>query len=369
MLVPYVDLGAQWEDIEGEALPLIAEILRGGKSIGDPVIETLELSLAHYLGVNHCVSLNSGTDALLFGLTCLGVKRGDEVITVANSFVASVAAIVHVGATPIFVDVGEDHLIDVNQIESAITSRTVAIMPVHLEGKVCDMIKIREIADKYRLAVIEDSAQSFGSARSGFMPGQLSNVACYSFHPLKNLNAVGDGGFIATNDNWLAERVRQIRNHGLLDRDTVSEFGFVSRLDSIQAAILNVRLKRTPQVIDRRRKTAQIYDLGLDKRIIAIPKVSESTFHSYHLYVIEANNRDDLKAHLTSVGIQTKIHYPRLICDQPAFINRFPNMMIDLPNTRTQSQRILSLPIHQHLTNNQIAFVIDSLNGDLTSTC
>ena len=361
MKVPYVDLGAQWDSIKEEALPEISRVLSNGKSIGDPIIEVLECALAKYLNVKHCVTLNSGTDALLIGLKVSGIGRGDEVITVANSFIASTAAIAHVGAKPVFVDVGNDHLMDVNLIEMAITSRTKAIMPVHLEGKMCNMRAINEIAKKYNLTIIEDAAQSFGSKYSDKHPGYYSELACFSFHPLKNLNGIGDGGFIATNNSSIAERTAQLRNHGQIDRNTVSEFGFVSRLDSIQAIVLSTRLKYVDKVIEKRREIAQIYSTHLKSEQIVSPVFNTETFHSYHLYVIEVDNRAQVVQNLEEVGIQTKIHYPTLICDQPAYISRFGNCEMNLINTRKQSQRILSIPIHQNLNRSQIEHVIEFL--------
>lgn len=217
MNIPYVDLGSQWLSIEDEALTVIVKVLRGGKSIGDPVIEEFEEKTSEYLGVRKCITLNSGTDALLFGLLALGIGRGDEIITVANSFIASTAAIAHVGAKPIFVDVGDDHLIDPYLIEAAITPKTKAIMPVHLEGKVCNMRVISQLGKKYGLSIIEDAAQSIGSTFEGNSPGQNSDLACFSFHPLKNLNGIGDGGLIATNRIDIANRISKLRNHGLVD--------------------------------------------------------------------------------------------------------------------------------------------------------
>jgi dTDP-4-amino-4,6-dideoxygalactose transaminase len=362
MKVPYVDLGAQWLETEDESLSEISRILRGGKSIGDPIIEQLESEISEFLGVKHCISLNSGTDALIMGLMSLGVSRKDEVITVANSFIASTAAIAHIGAIPKFIDVGEDHLMDPHLIESAITSKTKAIMPVHLEGKMCDMPTIRKIADNYGLYVIEDAAQSFGSSFSQFQPGQLSDLACFSFHPLKNLNGIGDGGFIATNREDVATRVSRIRNHGLVDRDTALEFGFVSRLDSIQAAILSIRLRTLGKVISIRNTIASQYDSGLDYKYITTPVFPDQVRHTYHLYVIEIDSRDLVQNELGSLGIQTKIHYPKLICDQPAYKAKFGEFNEELPNTRRQAERILSIPIHQNLSSDQIQYVIDSLN-------
>ena len=361
MKVPYVDLGAQWLEIEKEAFHEISKILRGGKSIGDPVIELLEGEIEEYLGVEHCITLNSGTDALLIGLMCLGIKRGDEVITVANSFIASTAAIAHIGAIPRFIDVGEDHLINPDLIESAITNKTKAIMPVHLEGKMCNMTKIMEIAKRHDLKVIEDAAQSFGCTFSGYHPGSQSDLACFSFHPLKNLNGAGDGGFIATNNVDLANRIKLIRNHGLADRETSVEFGFVSRLDSIQAAILRIRLNQVSNVINIRQKTAAMYDFAFQNSNIKSPKVQVDSIHTYHLYVIEIENRNIVQKELESLGIQTKIHYPKLICDQPAFINRYGECFENLEYTRSQANRILSIPIHQNLKKIQIEYVSQEL--------
>lgn len=361
MKVPYVDLASQWHSLEDEALTEIVKVLRGGKSIGDPVIEEFENRTSQYLGVKKCISLNSGTDALLFGLMALGIGRGDEVITVANSFIASTAAIAHVGAKPIFVDVGDDHLIDPYLIEAAITPRTKAIMPVHLEGKVCNMQMIAQLGKKYGLNIVEDAAQSIGSTFDGNSPGQNSDLACFSFHPLKNLNGIGDGGLIATNRVDIANRISTLRNHGLEDRETATEFGFVSRLDSIQAAILNLKLKYLGAVIEKRQKIAQIYNSAFNGTGIKIPVHSPESTHTYHLYVVELENRDLVQNELDKLGVQTKVHYPKLICDQPAYKAKFGELDFELPNTRNQSKRILSLPIHQNLDERQVEYVISNL--------
>jgi dTDP-4-amino-4,6-dideoxygalactose transaminase len=362
MKVPFVDLGAQWLDIESTATEAIQKVLRSGKSIGDSAIEELEANLSAYLNVPHVITLNSGTDALLFGLMSIGVGRGDEVITVANSFVASTAAIVHVGATPVFCDVGSDHLMDTSKVEDLINPKTKAIMPVHLEGKMCDMVFLKKLADKYKLLLVEDAAQAFGSHRDGFQPGNLSDLACFSFHPLKNLNGIGDGGFVATSRESTAERISILRNHGLLDRDTVSEFGFVSRLDSIQAVVLNIRLAQLDQIIESRREIASFYDTHLTNPRVSLPQITTGMFHSYHLYVVEVENRETLKLKLESNGIQTKIHYPKLICDQPAYKAKYPLISNRLEKSRLQASRILSLPIHQNLDEEQISFVNNQLN-------
>ena len=359
--VPYVDLGSQWLAIKDRALPKISEVLESGMYLEHPLIETLEKRIAKRLGVKYATTVNSGTDALIFSLVALGVTRGDEVITVPNSYIASVAAIEHIGATTVFIDVGPDHLINTDLIEGAITPRTKAIMPVHLEGKMANMIAINQIAKKHGLLVIEDAAQAFGSKFLDFQPGNLSDVACVSFHPLKNLNAAGDGGLIATNNSELIEKANRMKNHGQISRNLSNEFGFVSRLDSIQAAILNIKLDDLDSTIAQRRKFANFYDKMMQEINIQIPIVHFDVYHSYHLYVVEIENRDQIRKFLTNLDIETKIHYPKLITDQIAYRAKNPNKIWHLPEAVKQSKRILSLPIHQNLSENQIDFVSSSL--------
>ena len=363
MIVPYVDLGSQWLSIKDRALHKINEVLENGMYLEDPVIESLEKRIARRLGVKYTTTVNSGTDALIFSLVALGIARGDEIITVPNSYIASVAAIEHIGATTVFIDVGADHLINANLIEEAITPQTKAIMPVHLEGKMADMVAINKIAKKHDLLVIEDAAQAFGSKFLEFQPGNLSDVACFSFHPLKNLNAAGDGGLIATNNYDLIEKVNRMKNHGQVTRNIHHNFGFVSRLDSIQAAILSIKLDDLDSTLVCRRSFAKQYDENLVKYDIQTPLVSSEVFHSYHLYVIEIDNRDKVQDALKNVGIETKIHYPTLITDQIAYTSRYPEKNWDIPVARKQKTRILSLPIHQNLNSFQINYVSDQLKG------
>lgn len=359
--VPYVDLGGQWLAIKERAIPKISEVLESGMYLEHPIVSVLEERIAKKLGVKFATSVNSGTDALIFALAALGVTRGDEVITVPNSYIASVAAIEHVGATTVFVDVGPDHLIDTELIEQAITPRTKAIMPVHLEGKMADMVSINRIAKKYGLIVIEDAAQAFGSKLLDYQPGNLSEVACFSFHPLKNLNAAGDGGLIATNNYALIEKVNIFKNHGQVSRNISHSFGFVSRLDSIQAAILNIKLDDLDSIINTRNVNAKTYETNLSNYNVQNPIISAGVFHSYHLYVIEIDNRDHIQKTLENAGIETKIHYPRLIPDQIAYTSKYPEKKWNLPSAKKQCQRILSLPIHENLSISQVNYVCDQL--------
>lgn len=362
MKVPYVDLGSQWLAIKDRAIPKISEILESGMYLEHPIIEAVENRIAKRLGVKYATTVNSGTDALIFSLAALGISKGDEVITVPNSYVASVAAIEHVGATTVFVDIGDDHLMNTDLIEGLITKRTKAIMPVHLEGKMVDITSVYLIAKKYGLLVIEDAAQAFGSKFMNYQPGNLSDVACFSFHPLKNLNAAGDGGIIATNNYELIEKIKRIKNHGQVSRNIHDSFGFVSRLDSIQAAILDLKLDDLEHVMSERINNARNLDTFLDLSKVKIPITRQGTFHTYHLYVIEIENRDYVQKKLSEQGIETKIHYPTLISDQNAYKNKHPGADWNIPKAKNQVTKILSLPVHQHLTKNQLSFTAESIN-------
>jgi dTDP-4-amino-4,6-dideoxygalactose transaminase len=362
MKVPYVDLGSQWLSIKDRALPKISEVLESGMYLEHPLIETLEKRIAKRLGVKYATTVNSGTDALIFSLVALGVTRGDEVITVPNSYIASVAAIEHIGATTVFIDVGPDHLINTDLIEDAITPRTKAIMPVHLEGKMANMVAINQIAKKHGLLIIEDAAQAFGSKFLDYQPGNLSDVACFSFHPLKNLNAAGDGGLVATDNYELIEKITMMKSHGQVSRNIHHSFGFVSRLDSIQAVILDLKLDDIEGVISKRINNANDLNTFLDLSKVKIPVVSQDSFHTYHLYVIEIENRDHIQKKLHEQGIETKIHYPTLISDQISYKCKYPDKNWRIPIAKKQVTKILSLPVHQHLTKSQISFTAESIN-------
>lgn len=360
--IPYVNLAAQYASERAELLPLIDRALASGQYIDGPAVAGLEGKLAGLCGVKHVVALNSGTDALVFALRALNIGAGDEVITPPNSFVASTAAIVHVGARPIFADVLTDQNIDPDRIDQAITPRTKAIMPVHLTGRICDMTPIMQIAQKHGLFVVEDAAQSIGSTYDGRPAGSFGDIGCFSAHPLKNLAALGDAGFVTTNDDRLAERIRHLRNHGLVNRNTVESFGFVSRLDTLQAVALEYRLGRLDQVIKQRRHNAALYRSLLDADEITVPQDRQIEFNTYHTFVIQIDRRDELQFHLAQMGIGSAIHYPVPIHLQPAAaaLGYGPG---DFPVTELQAQRILSLPINQSLEPGNIEEVTQTVNS------
>jgi len=359
--VPYVSLQTQWKDERPELLPLIEEALASGNYVGGENIERFELAVAKYCGTRFAVALNSGTDALVCALHALGIGKGDEVITTPNSFIASAAAIIHVGARPVFVDVKRDQNIDPDRIEAALTAKTRAIMPVHLTGRVADMDAINDIAVRKHLHVIEDAAQAIGSMWQGQKSGSLGTIGCFSAHPLKNLNACGDAGFITTDDEGLIVKIRQMRNHGMVERNNVETFGMVSRMDELQATILNYRLSRLPRVIEARRKNAALYRSMLNSDRIFAPPEQEKEFSTYHTFVIQVDGRDNLRDELLARGIETAVHYPIPIHLQPAW-QSLPYSLGHFPEAEKQARRILTLPINQYLREEDISYVANSLN-------
>lgn len=360
--IRYVDLGAQFEENRAEIMACVERVMAEGKLVGGPDIELLEQEIADYCGVDHCVALNSGTDALMFALAALGIGRGDEVIVPTNSFVASAAAIAHLGAVPVFCDVRDDQNLDPEDVARRITPRTRAIMPVHLTGRIADMPAISRLAESHGLAVVEDAAQAFGARQGDRLAGAFGDVGCFSAHPLKNLNAAGDAGYVTTNRDDVAKAIRAYRNHGMVDRGLAARWGFVSRMDTLQAALLRLKLQWLPDVIRRRRMNAALYRQRLDPAAVHIPAEREDEVHSYHLFVIQAERRDDLQACLKAQGIGSNIHYPTPIHLQPAAaaLGWKPG---NLPVAERQAGRILSLPIHQTLAAADIERVAAAVNA------
>jgi len=359
--INYVDLSKQWKDERKDLLRLLDKNLSKGIYVGGDQVLTLEKNIAKFLNVKYVISLNSGTDALTLALHCLGLKKNDEVITPPNSFIASTAVVTHLGLKPKFVDILDDQNIDPSQIEKNITKKTKVIMPVHLTGRVCRMKEILKIAKKYNLKVIEDSAQAFGSKLSNRHAGTFGDVGCFSTHPLKNLNSVGDGGFMVTNNKSIYERARILRNHGTKDRNVIDEFGFVSRLDAIQAVVLNYRLKKVNRLIKIRRRNAALYKKFLTKKIF-IPKERKDEFNTYHTFVVQTPKRDQLKKYLIKNKIETAIHYPIPIHLQPS-AKKIGHKEGDFIKTEQQSKKILTLPIHQYLKESDIIKISQTVNN------
>jgi dTDP-4-amino-4,6-dideoxygalactose transaminase len=306
------------------------------------------------------LTLNSGTDSLVLALYSLGIRKNDEVITVPNSFIATVSAIVHLGAKPIFVDVNEDQNIDPSKIEAKITKKTKLILPVHLTGRVSNMSKIMKVANKYKIPVIEDSAQSFLSKVDKKYAGTFGKIGCFSLHPLKNFNAFGDSGFLVTNSRKIYEKIKLLRNHGLNKKNNLKEFGYVSRMDNIQAALVLQNFTKIKKIIQKRRKNADYYIKNLTNKIFKNYE-ELNQYNTYHTFVIQVKNRSKLQKYLLSKGIETKIHYPYLINYMKEFSKN--NFNKDTPNALYQRDKILSLPIHQYLTQNQLKYTVDTINS------
>jgi dTDP-4-amino-4,6-dideoxygalactose transaminase len=360
--VPYINLAAQYAMERTTLAPILEAALADGQWVGGPLVEQFEHSAASYLNVAHVIAVASGTDALILALRALDIGPGDEVITPPNSFVASTASIVYAGARPVFADVLPDQNIDPRAVAAAVTPRTRAIMPVHLTGRVANMDAILEIANRHNLAVVEDAAQAMGSRLNGRHAGTFGNVGAFSAHPLKNLNAMGDAGFLATADSALADRLRRLRNNGLVDRNTVAEWGIVSRLDNVQAGILLYRLKQLNVVIAARRSNAAAYRARLSSDTVFSPPCRSTEFNSFHTFVIQVDRRDALQRFLGERGIGTAIHYPIPIHLQPSArgLGYKPG---DFPNTERQAGRILALPINQFLIPDDIDYVAEAVNG------
>ena len=350
--VPYTDFPAQFAAEGGEILQAIEAVLRRGDFILGRELEAFEREFAALCGVRHAFGVGSGTDALLLALKALDIGPGDEVITAPNSWISSTSCIALAGARPVFADVRDDFTLDPQRVEAAVTPRTRAILPVHLTGRCADMEALGALAERHGLAIIEDAAQAAGARYQGRAAGSLGTVGCFSLHPLKNLSGIGDGGMVVTNDEGLAERLRLLRNHGLRTRDEAALWGLNSRLDTVQAAVLRCRLRRLDGVTAARRRNAARYRAALSK-LVTCPTERPDECAIYHLFMIQCDRRDDLKGWLAERGIDAKIHYPIPIHLQPCS-RALGHQPGDFPVAEAQARRILSLPVHQHLSDEQI---------------
>ena len=359
MRVPYVDLAGQYRAQRDELLAAVEGVLESGWYIGGDAVSRFEASFAELCGATHAVSVANGTDALIITLKALGIGPGDEVITVPNSWISSASCIALVGARPVFVDVRDDQNLDPDRLEAAITPRTRAVLPVHLTGRCADMAPIAEICERHDLELIEDAAQAVGAGYHGRRAGSLARVACFSLHPLKNLAAAGDAGVITTSDDELAASLRLLRNHGLVSRNEAVRWGFNSRLDALQAAILQTRVPLLDSIVATRRRNAQVYRAALGE-LVRCPSDAPGCFDVYHLFVIQTPRRDELRSFLTDRGVETAIHYPKPIHLQPAAASLGYGVG-SFPVVERQAGEILSLPVHQGLREAQARFVADSV--------
>ncbi len=359
MRVPYVQLRLQYRNLKDEIDAALQKVLDSGIYILGSEVTRFEKSIAAYCDCAYAVGVGNCTDALFLGLKALCIGLGDEVISVPNSFFATTGAIRQAGATPVFVDVQEDYNINPALIEDAITDKTKAIMPVHLTGRPAAMDEILEIVEKYQLALVEDAAQAIGVKYKGRRVGSFGRVAGFSMHPLKTLNASGDGGIITTQDPLIYETVKKLRNHGLKNRDEVEMFGVNSRLDELQAAILNVKLKYLDQWNERCRSIAAFYRKNLHD-VVKVPEDKPWEESVYHTFIIQAQQRDALQAFLLQQGIETKVHYPIPIHLQEV-LKPLGYKRGDFPVAEKQAEKILSLPIYPELTQEQLELVVSEI--------
>jgi len=357
--VPFVDLGAQYAAIQREVEQAMAAVLERGDFILGRSVAEFEAAMAEYCEAEHGIGVDSGTSALEMALLAVGVGPGDEVITVANTFIATTLAISYVGATPVLVDMDPaTYQIDTTRIEEAITERTKAIMPVHLYGHPADMGPILAIARKHGLRVIEDASQAHGARYNGHRVGALGDVGAFSLYPAKNLGAYGDAGVLVTNDAAIAERIRLLRNYGSREKYHHELKGFNRRLDTLQAAVLSVKLRHLDDWNAARRRCAARYDEVLAARApwLERPEPASNVEAVYHLYVVQSDRRDGLRAWLSDHGISTVIHYPIPIHFQPAYADLGLEAGA-FPYTEAAADRILSLPMYPELANDDIDYV------------
>lgn len=362
MSIPLVDLTIQYQDIRNELMPNLQRVLDKANFILGEEVEQFEKKFATYCGAEHGVGVASGTDALHLALRAFNVGPGDEVITAANTFIATAMAISYTGATPVFVDVSpQDYNIDVALIERAITSRTKAIIPVHLYGQPADMGSVLSIAKRHELVVIEDAAQAHGAKLRGVPVGSLGDAGCFSFYPGKNLGAYGDGGMVVTNDSQAAERLRWLRHYGQAVKNQHSMIGYNSRLDTLQAAVLLAKLDHLDQWTRKRRAIAQRYRKLLLESDVVVPSETNERFHVYHLFVIRSAMRDELMAHLQRREIFCGIHYPTPIPQSPPY-RLARTVPEDTPVSSSLARQILSLPIYPELTDEQVDQVVEGIS-------
>ena len=359
--VPYLDLQTQYSAIRTEVLTALEEICESSRFTQGPTTSDFEAKFAEFCGVDHCVSLNSGTSALHLALRCLDIGPGDEVITVSMTFIATAWAISYTGATPVFLDIDPvRRTLNPDMLEAAITPRTKAIIPVHLYGMPAEMDRIIAIAERHGLPVVEDAAQAHGAKYRGKRVGQFGQIACFSFYPSKNLGGYGEGGALITNDATIAHRARSLRDHAQTQRYLHDEIGYNYRMDSFQGAVLSIKLKHLDAWNRARMECARDYTDLLKDSSYKLPAHLSDSECVWHCYVIETPERDRVRSALQDLGIQTAVHYPLPVHLQKAYAH-LAYKSGDLPVTEALCEQCLSLPIYPELSNEKISRVASVL--------
>lgn len=363
MKIPFVDLKTQYQNLKPEMDKAIFEVIENSAFIGGKTVKDFEDAFAELYGVKHCISTANGTDSLFIVMKMLEIGEGDEVITVANSWISSSETISQTGARPVFVDIDPDYYsMDESKLEAAITPKTKCIIPVHLHGQMCDIETIMEIADKHGIPVLEDCAQSHFSTLKGKRAGTFGLAGSFSFYPGKNLGAYGDAGCILTNDDAFALKCRKFARHGALVKHQHEMEGINSRLDGIQAAVLKTKLPHILNWTNKRREVAARYnEMLLGVGDVITPSVRENTEHSYHLYVIRTEQRDALLKYLSENGVETAIHYPVALPNMRAY-EYLGHSREDFPVASQYENKILSLPIFPEMSRAQIQYVVSQVS-------
>ncbi len=363
MNIPMVDLKQQYEKYKNEFDVALHGVLDSTQFILGPNVQALEEEVAAFLGAEFAVSCGSGTDALHLALLAAGIGAGDEVITSPFTFIATAEAIAYVGARPVFVDVDEKTFnLDTAKIESAITDRTRAILPVHLFGQPSDMDAIIDICNRYDLKLIEDCAQSFGARYGDRSSGTFGQAGCYSFFPSKNLGCFGDGGMVTTNDADIAQELKVLRNHGSRERYHHSVIGYNSRLDELQAAVLRVKLRYIDAFNQHRHQNAQTYHHYLKDHPVITPYEGDRRTHVYHQYTIRLKNRHKVQSALSDAGVASAVYYPIPLHRQEVFRDQYPEAC---PVAEDLAQSVLSLPMYPELTEEQIRHICQIIGDSL----
>jgi len=363
--VPLLDLKKQYDQIKDEVQEAINDVLESTQYIMGEHVEKLEEEIEEYTNTKYAVGVASGTDALLLSLHALDIGPGDEVIVPTFTFFATAGVVSRLGATPVFADIDPVSFnITAEEIEAKITDKTKAIIPVHLYGQPAEMDKIKKVAEKYDLKVVEDACQAIGAEYKGTQVGNFGDTTALSFFPSKNLGGYGDGGMVLTNDKDLADRLKRLRVHGAEPKYYHQEVGYNSRLDAIQAAVLRVKLKYLDEWTEGRQRVAKTYDKlfkenGLDKEIVLPEKKVKDSTHVYHQYVIRVNNRDKVQKKLKEKGISTAVYYPRPLHLQECY-DELGYQEGELPVAEKACDEVLALPIDPNLTEEKINFVVDS---------
>jgi dTDP-4-amino-4,6-dideoxygalactose transaminase len=363
MNVPFVDLKSQYQSIRSEIDPAIQAVIAETAFVGGKYVDGFEKAYAEKYGTKHCISCANGTDAIYITLKALGIGPGDEVITAANTFIATSEAISQTGARPVFVDIDEYFHIDPARIEAKITKKTKAVIPVHLFGQPADILAVQAICARHKIHLVEDCAQSHFATFGGKRTGTFGIAGTFSFYPGKNLGAYGDGGAIVSDDDEFARQARLFASHGSLQKYVHEIEGINSRLDAIQAVVLKAKLGHIDDWNAARNAHAQKYNALLEGvKPVRCPKLRPETLHIFHLYVIRAERRDDLAAFLKAQGVATGIHYPTALPLMPAY-RYLKHEASDFPVASAWQGQILSLPMYPELADEQIAYVADAIKA------